>query len=276
VNTLVEIESETSDVPPIEIEVHGESFHQDSLEAISGPKDEQGKSFQVGVVLRCEPTNPHDSNAIRVEAFGQLLGHVGRQQASELSPVLRERAGGVTEGIGVIVGGWRNPVSEGHYGIRVWVPGADARRLGLESLPSLQAEEHSFPDLPAAGPSEVRISPGRGEDVPYSTVTVTCEEHFQDVINRSMPSGWSGEHWPVLVTLDLADNNPHSSKPGKRVAVQFGSDVVGYLTEKMSVRYSGVVGAARWEGKWPTAIGLVRDGTKGGQAIRRVTFVVRS
>ena len=42
----------------VEVEVHGESFRQDTLEALAGPKDPDGKHVLEGVTLRCEPRNP--------------------------------------------------------------------------------------------------------------------------------------------------------------------------------------------------------------------------
>ena len=64
----------------IELEIVGESYTQDALAAIAGPKQPDGKRERVGVTLRCQPDNAYDANAIRVEVFGQLTGHVSRAQ----------------------------------------------------------------------------------------------------------------------------------------------------------------------------------------------------
>ena len=106
-----------------EIEVHGESFRQGELAALAGPKTDEGKNERVGVTLRCEPTNEHDCNAIRVEVMGQLVGYVAREQAIGLSPAMQGACGGAPEAQGLIVGGWKYADGdEGPYGIRYGRP----------------------------------------------------------------------------------------------------------------------------------------------------------
>lgn len=119
----------------IEVKVKGTSFRQEVLEQIAGPKEEVGKHFRVGVTLRCEPSNPHDQNAIRVEIMGQHIGYVDRDEAALFAPALAPY-GGVLEAQGLIVGGWRNDDSEGHFGCRVWLSSRDSARMGLEGWPS--------------------------------------------------------------------------------------------------------------------------------------------
>ncbi len=64
----------------------------------------EGKNEHVGVVFRCEPTNPYDANAVRVEAMGQFVGFVSRQLAVSLPPALQRRCGRMLEARGIIVG----------------------------------------------------------------------------------------------------------------------------------------------------------------------------
>ena len=123
----------------IELEIVGESFHQDALGAIAGPKMTEGKRQRVDVTLRCEPENQYNSNAVRVEVMGQPLGHVSRHVAATLSPAMQRSCGGVIAAVGMIVGGWAalirdddgsDHVSVGQYGVRVWIVQRDADRLG--------------------------------------------------------------------------------------------------------------------------------------------------
>jgi hypothetical protein len=86
-----------------------------------GPRGPDGKHCQVGVTLRCEPTEPHDLNAIRAEVMGQHVGYVSRGAAKLLSPAMQAMCGGVGEAQGVIVGGWDDGETQGDYGVRVWV-----------------------------------------------------------------------------------------------------------------------------------------------------------
>jgi hypothetical protein len=116
----------------VSIMVVGESFRQDALELVAGPKDEDGKRMVVGVTLRCEPENTHDPNAVRVEVMGQHVGYVKRGRAKQLHPRIA-KCGGATECMGMILGGWlRADGDEGHYGIRVWLRPSERRLLDMK------------------------------------------------------------------------------------------------------------------------------------------------
>jgi hypothetical protein len=114
----------------VEVETRGASFRQDALASIAGPKEPSGKRFRVGVTLRCEPHNPKDEHAVRVEVMGQLVAYVVRKDASTLAPLMWSNCGGAVESRGLIVGGWKHDLSEGSYGIRVWLTSDDMQRLG--------------------------------------------------------------------------------------------------------------------------------------------------
>jgi len=113
----------------VELDVVGEANYQAALEALAGPTDEDGKHQLVDVTLRCEPLNPYDTNAVRVEAMGQLVGYIPRPTAAVLSPAMQSACGGIVEGLGIIVGGWSGPEDEGHYGIRCWLARKDLERI---------------------------------------------------------------------------------------------------------------------------------------------------
>jgi hypothetical protein len=129
-----EVRADAADdgVDLIELEIVGESYRQDALALIAGPKDAEGKQFRVGVTLRCEPANQYDPNAVRVEAFGQHVGYVSRLHAGSLCPSLLSRCGGALEARGLIVGGWSDAQGDGAYGIRVWITTTDIERLGVD------------------------------------------------------------------------------------------------------------------------------------------------
>jgi hypothetical protein len=263
-----------------EVEIHGEGSRQDVLERIAGPKDEDGKQLLVGVVLRCEPTNGFDPNAVRVEVMGQQVGYVAKEQAALLSPPMVERCGGVIEGRGVIVGGWKHarpdpnwpelPL-EGHYGIRAWVGSDTLGRLGVHPGDIDLSLRPAWPPLPPVQPGERRILPAStGSTEYFDSVTVTCEEHYQPTILASMPPGWEqGWSWPVLVELRRADANPHAKTPATCVEVVAGA-TVGYLTARMSERYVPLVNECWSAGDRATAEGAVYVGEKGGAPIHRL------
>jgi hypothetical protein len=84
---------EIGDGDLFEIEIVGESFCQSEPQRIAGPKGVDGKHHSCGVTLRCEPSNKHDANAIRLEVMGMKVGHVARDTAARLSPAINYVAG---------------------------------------------------------------------------------------------------------------------------------------------------------------------------------------
>jgi len=263
------VEDDASPDELVEIEVVGESYHQEVLERIAGPKAAEGKQHRVGATLRREPTNPYDSNAVRVEVLGQLVGHVARDKAAKVSAVLAQ-VGGVVEAQGLIVGGWSSAESEGSFGCRVWLSARDAGRLGLKP------DRHiPTPKLRPPMAGEVRLSPALDSDSRVSTLTVTCEEHYQDAIASTRPELWNRDYWPVLVALAIAERNPHSGKPGPCIEVTLDDGATaGYLTPAMTERHADHLRSTIATGKRPTATALVRSGTKAGATIWRVQVTV--
>jgi hypothetical protein len=251
-----------------ELEVVGESHYQDVIERIAGAKSEGGKQMRVGLTLRCEPDNPHDSDAVRVECMGQLVGYIARDEAADLSPELIETRGSCIEARGLILGGWKRPDSEGHFGVRAWLDPKDAIALGLA--------DPLMDDLPPPLPGERRLSP-RWENQDFSIVTVTCEEHYQEAIEGSRPSGSRRDTWTTLVTFVLADQNPHvrSTDPCIEVRLSDTGKTCGYLTHAMTERHRPTITGALAVNERPTAVASVYRGEKGGQRIWRIKVIMR-
>lgn len=263
----------------VEVEVVGESHRQDVLAALAGPKQPDGKRARVGVTLRCEPSNLYDENAIRVEVMGQLTGYVSRSQTELLAPAIQRSCGGAIEAVGMIVGGWRNEVgyadvSEGHYGIRVWLTQRDAQRLAIRPDDLDVRLRAQWPAAPAVDAGERRLSPTDEDLVAErfgSWVTVTCEEHYQPSVEASMPAGWNpGRTWPLLVDLVVVASNPHTTKGTSCIEVRYGHETIGYMTPKMSDRHVGVIVACTRDGLRATAMANASRGTKGGVDVWRV------
>jgi len=97
----------------------GESHYQDALEAICGPRTEDGEDLEVPALIALEDTNPYDLEAVRIEVDGRTVGYLSRPdarayrralQAASLSEVLVCR--------GRIRGGWdRGRDDRGSFGI---------------------------------------------------------------------------------------------------------------------------------------------------------------
>lgn len=253
----------------VQLDIVGESHRQDALAAIAGPKAEVSKSHAVPVTLRCEPSNQYDSNAIRVEALGHLVGYVAREQAALLGPQLLRVFQGVLGARGLIVGGWRDRDSEGHYGIRGWITIDDTTRLGLRPDDVDSSLSMRRPAPPPIGTDEIRLGPAESEYA--SVVTVTCEEHYQPMIAATMPQGWNPKRsWPVLVDLVVVGSNPHKKQDGQCIEVRVGQAAVGFFTQKMTERHHVAVSDAIRSGKRATANGSVSSGVKGGVELLRI------
>lgn len=272
----IRVEAQDADERLVEIDVVGESHRQEALASIAGPKEALGKHLPVGVALRCEPSNTYDANAIRVEVMGQLLGYVAREPASILSPNICRAAGGVIEARGLIVGGWDDGMSVGHYGIRVWLTERDCSRLSVppadvdKSPPARQP----WPVLPAVQPGERRLSP-TDEDIAAerwaSAVTVICEEHYQDALVAAMPANWKNDQtWPLLVDLVVTDCNPHSKQARPCVEVSNGGRRIGFFTPAMTDRYLSAISQACGGGSRATAAAQASKTTKAGAPLWRV------
>jgi hypothetical protein len=78
---------------PVRVPVVGESFHQQALSGIAGPKQPGGVEVPVRAKLVAEPDNPYDANAVAVHVSGTgMVGHLGREDAVKYQPVVRDRA----------------------------------------------------------------------------------------------------------------------------------------------------------------------------------------
>jgi hypothetical protein len=104
-------------------ELVGESYYQDTLDAICGGKCEDGHNFPVAVQLCFQENNPHDRNAIMVLINRKVVGYVPRHitagmrlELLELNPTEHPITCDAK-----IVGGWLrgDDGDEGHYGVRL-------------------------------------------------------------------------------------------------------------------------------------------------------------
>jgi len=109
----------------------GESHYQEAIEAICGPRSEEGEDRHVEARLVLENDNPYDSMAVRVEIQGRTVGHLSREHARQYRKQLETAAYGSTDAYceARIRGGWdRGDGRQGYYGVYL-----DLRMDGLES-----------------------------------------------------------------------------------------------------------------------------------------------
>jgi anti-anti-sigma regulatory factor len=90
--------------------VRGERYYQQALRQLAGPPRVNGYLRPVAVDLVREPANRYDPDAIRAEIGGQLIGHLAKELAANLSPQLDRADCRVVTSPGVIRGGsWDRP-----------------------------------------------------------------------------------------------------------------------------------------------------------------------
>ncbi len=98
--------------------VIGESHYQDALAALCGPLRADGYCRAVEVMLIREPNNPYDHNRFRAEIGGQLVGHLRKELAAQIAPLVDKakcRSFGVA---GVVRGGWPDAPN---FGCHLWL-----------------------------------------------------------------------------------------------------------------------------------------------------------
>lgn len=105
-----------------DVEVVGESHYQDTLGEICGGRGTESAEHDCTALLRSEPANPYDPDAIRIEIDGRLVGYLNRRAAKAFKPTADRlaAAGHVGTCKAMIVGGWdRGEGDSGSFGVRL-------------------------------------------------------------------------------------------------------------------------------------------------------------
>jgi hypothetical protein len=102
----------------VDVEIVGESFHQDYIRRIA--RRVGGGEFEI--ILRPEPSNPYDKNAIAVLVDGAVVGHLSKTMAKAWQPMLlaAEGEGFACAGTASIYGGTKDKPSLGVFGAAPW------------------------------------------------------------------------------------------------------------------------------------------------------------
>jgi hypothetical protein len=107
------------------VDIVGESYYQNNLATICGPRKRQGENRTVTAVLICDDNNPKDPMAVRVEIQNLTVGHLKRAQAREWRQALEKAHLPLVPAYcqAVIRGGWdRDDGDIGHYGVWLDLP----------------------------------------------------------------------------------------------------------------------------------------------------------
>jgi hypothetical protein len=111
-------------------DIVGESHYQAALEAICGPRKEDGEQKQVIAFLILEDSNPYDKFAVRIDIEGKTVGYMSKQSARSFRRQV-EKANIPDNGLdlacyAMIRGGWdRGGGDKGHYGVWLDIPTED-------------------------------------------------------------------------------------------------------------------------------------------------------
>jgi hypothetical protein len=105
-----------------DLEVVGESFHQNSLWGLVGGRGDPSRHVRKDIVavLTAQPDNPYDDNAVAVSINGLAVGHLSREDARLYQPGLLalQRSHGRPVALrGVIVGGGIREDGPGRLGV---------------------------------------------------------------------------------------------------------------------------------------------------------------
>lgn len=106
-------------------EIVGEASYQDNLREIAGEKEDRAKDQECIAIIRPEPNNKYDPNAIAVGIDNRLVGYFERNTAKRFHKFLKNNnLDGHTVVVveAMIVGGWSNRGGSGHYGVKLNVP----------------------------------------------------------------------------------------------------------------------------------------------------------
>jgi HIRAN domain len=107
--------------PDATLGVVGEGSYQANLERISGGKTEDGPAkAEHTAILKPEPTNPYDKNAIAVTIDGETVGYLSRENALRYREVVEwaDAHDRKVACIATLTGGWdRGDGDTGSFGV---------------------------------------------------------------------------------------------------------------------------------------------------------------
>ncbi len=106
-------------------DIVGEASYQNNLKQIAGDKDEVRKAHECIAIIRAEPNNPHDPNAVAVGIDNKIVGYFDRATAKKFHKFLEEK--NLNKHVifaveAMVVGGWADQYSTGDYGVKLDVP----------------------------------------------------------------------------------------------------------------------------------------------------------
>ncbi len=104
--------------------VVGESYYQPAIMAQCGAHTRDGVEHECIATIRPDPSNSFDANAVEVLIGGRRVGFLAREDAPRMKEALSALGLGSATCGARINGGWRtNQYDEGHFGVKLAIPG---------------------------------------------------------------------------------------------------------------------------------------------------------
>lgn len=220
------------------VEVEGEFARESAIVKVIGGRPAPGRDVDlddVAVALVPEPGNPHDKNAIAVQALGQTIGYLSRGDAVRYQrPIYRIAASGSTA------------MASG----RIWAStDAWGGQKKFRSRVSLALPEPEMM-LPLNDPPE-----GEYNLIPWGGgIQVTKEEDHLDVLFHHVPPTGEGL---LFVTLHKEVKTLKNGAEKPFVEVRLDGQRVGELTPVTSAHFLPTVAHLEGSGEIPTALAKI-------------------
>jgi hypothetical protein len=102
----------------VDLEIVGEAAYQDHIRQLN----RRAGGGDLEILLRPEPRNPHDPNAVAVLADGKPVGYLPRKMAAAWQPsILAANANGfIVAGVASVFGGHDGAPNQGVFGSAPW------------------------------------------------------------------------------------------------------------------------------------------------------------
>jgi len=104
-------------------DVVGESNYQDVLSSIAGGFSRESQYIDCDAVIEKEPSNPYDSNAVKVTINKLVVGYIPARDAVRVGNALTKAEVNKARVEAQIRGGWKtNQHDHGQFGVKLKLP----------------------------------------------------------------------------------------------------------------------------------------------------------
>lgn len=160
------------------MDVVGESNYQKALISICGPHTRHGHDQEYMAIIKLEPSNKYDSNAVVVQISSKVVGYLPRGEALRVGSQMREENLSKATCNARVKGGWRtNQHDEGHYGVQLAIPRQGWIDFGTgRTDPGTKTSWSKTDPAPKTErPQAAKSGPLLGEKIAFSGMRSDCD-----------------------------------------------------------------------------------------------------